>query len=106
MRLLIHTKNMSLVKDMTLPDGPTPRVGEVLAFPDLADDCGGLHTFLVIDVTWLLIDGRLSPEIEAMATDPSANRHHRLAERGWLPPIPSTRRPAGTRRQDPARQSG
>lgn len=89
MRLLIEAKNGALVRDMTLPNGPTPRVGEVLAFPDLAPECGGLHTFLVLDVCWLLEEGRLSPEIQARACDPVPNRAFRLAEMGWLAPLPT-----------------
>jgi hypothetical protein len=89
MRLLMHTKNMALVRDMEITDGPTPRVGEVLAMPELAADCGGIHTFLVVDVCWLLTDGRLSPEITARATEPDANRLHFLTEMGWLAPLPA-----------------
>jgi hypothetical protein len=88
MRLMLETKNGALVLDTVLPDGPTPRVGEVLAFPGLAESCGGLHTFLVLDVCWLVVDGRLSPELTARATSPDANRYYRLAELGWLAPIP------------------
>lgn len=88
MRLILESKNGAQVRDMQLPDGPTPRVGEVLAFPELAEWCGGLHTFLVLDVCWLVVDGRLSPEVTALATSPDENRHYRLAERGWLAPLP------------------
>ena len=88
MRLMLESKNGATVLDTTVPDGATPRVGEVLAFPDLAESCDGLHTFLVLDVCWLMVGGRLSPEVTARATSPIENRHHRLAELGWLPPLP------------------
>jgi hypothetical protein len=88
MRLILESKNGAQVRDMQVPNGPTPRVGEVLAFPELSEHCGGLHTFLVLDVCWMMVDGQLSPEVIARATSPDENRYFRLAEAGWLPPLP------------------
>lgn len=88
MKLLLHTKNMSLVQEIDLPDGPTPRVGEVLAVPHLAADCQGLDTFLVLDVTWVLNSGRLVAEVTARAAVPEDQRFIELASSGWLAPLP------------------
>lgn len=87
---MLYKKNGStLAREMALPDGPTPRVGEVIALPDLTNDCGGLHTFLVLDVCWLLKDGRLTPELTARACEPVHHRQEFLAEMGWLAPAPT-----------------
>jgi len=94
MMLLINTKTGANVREMRLPDGPTPRVGEVLEFPALAPECGGLGTFLVTEVTWHMEDGRLSAQVSALAAPPSdSSRRLRLREAGWMAPAQSAEEP-------------
>jgi len=95
MRLIIYTKNLSLAADIYTEDGPTPRVGEVLALPHLADMCGGMHLFLVTDVSWLLNGQKLQAEVTAQAANPEAHRLVTLQEQQWLPPSPPPARERG-----------
>lgn len=93
MLILLHTKNFSLVDDLTVPDTQgVPRVGEFIVLPpELSEQVQGLTHALMHEVEWLLQGPPKARALTAMVSchatgyDPS-NRLVRLEENGWLQP--------------------
>ncbi len=87
MRLDIHSKTFSLLGrvECTATDG-VPRIGEYIATPaDYLEDAGRIPQLLVVNVRYVLHDGALIAEVEAMAQgDEPDTRRDRLIENGWL----------------------
>jgi hypothetical protein len=87
MTLEVFSKNFSLTKTLELPDGPVPRVGDVIGAYQDVGYLQGNQTLMVHEVEYALRDNRLQPVIRAHACgDPSDNRRLLLEEQGWLQP--------------------
>lgn len=81
-----YTKNFSLIHTMHIDAKFVPRVGEELGIvdSDLPVPKGKQH--LVHDVTYLILDGKLTPLVKCHDSFGASNRLIVLKENGWAEP--------------------
>lgn len=85
--LEVFSKNFALTSTTELPDGPVPRVGDVIGVYQDVGHLQGMQTLLVHEVEYALRDNRLTPVIRAHASGGEpADRQRVLEEHGWLQP--------------------
>lgn len=76
----------ALVVTHEVSDTYVPRIGETIRSPADAKKLNGVQTLIVVDVTYELRNGQLTPVLSCWeSADPDQNRITQLRQVGWIP---------------------
>lgn len=84
MEITVYTNNDAIAYEVKNAQGPVPRIGEVIVLGSEYESIKGMRECLVIDVSYMLHNGTLTPFIDCKASVGAINRNIELDEKGWL----------------------
>jgi hypothetical protein len=81
----IYSKNWALAGTIEISNAIVPRVGETIILDQDVGYTQGVNDLLVHDVSYVLKDNTLIPQIKCHVFSNPENRQRLLEENGWLP---------------------